>query len=102
MVWETMFPLDPAPETLSALLNRFRTPSRVRSLIRKELLVGAELALASVLACHKAIDLESIANNNARLDQYYPIARHPAHIFVSRIEASTERVKNQEGQATLS
>jgi hypothetical protein len=46
------FPLDLAPETLSALLNRFKTPTRIRSLVRKELLAGAELALASVLACH--------------------------------------------------
>jgi hypothetical protein len=71
-------------------------------LIRKELLAGAELALASVLACYEAIDLESIANTNARLDQYYPIARHPAHIIISRMEESTKRVKNKEGQGTLS
>jgi hypothetical protein len=90
MVWKTMFPLDPAPETLSALFNRFKTPVRIRSLVRKELLAGAELALASVLACHEAIDLESIANTNAILDQYYPIARHPAYIIVSRMEASYE------------
>jgi hypothetical protein len=29
MVWKTMFPLDPAPETLSALFNRFKTPARI-------------------------------------------------------------------------
>jgi hypothetical protein len=62
MVWKTMFPLDPAPETLSALFNRFKTPTRIRYLVRKELLGGAELALALVLACHQTIDLESIAN----------------------------------------
>jgi hypothetical protein len=35
MVWKTMFPLDQAPETLSALFNRFKTPARIRSLVRK-------------------------------------------------------------------
>jgi hypothetical protein len=29
MVWKTMFPLDQAPETLSALFNRFKTPGRI-------------------------------------------------------------------------
>jgi hypothetical protein len=69
--------------------------------VRKELLAGAELALASVLACHQTIDLESIANANVRLDQYYLIAR-PAYIIASRMEAGTERdLKTQEDQGTL-
>jgi hypothetical protein len=99
MVWETMFPLDPAPETLSALFSRFKTPARIQSLVRKELLAGAEVALAYVLACHPTMDLESIANANVKLDQYYPIARHSAHIIISRMEAGNERdLKNQEDQ----
>jgi hypothetical protein len=81
MVWKTMFPLDPTPETLSALLTRFRTPARIQSLVRKELLAGAVLELASILACHPTMNLESIANANVILDQYYLIARHPAHIL---------------------
>jgi hypothetical protein len=72
-------------------------------LICKELLAEAEIALASILACHPTMDLESIANSNVRLDQYYPIARHPAHIIISRIEAGTERdLKNQEDQGNFS
>jgi hypothetical protein len=35
----------------------------------QELLAGAELAFASVLACHPTLDLESIANANVKLDQ---------------------------------
>jgi hypothetical protein len=58
MVWKTMFPLDHAPETLSALFNQFKTPERIRLLVQKELLAGAELALASVLECHPTIDLD--------------------------------------------
>jgi hypothetical protein len=67
LVWKTMFPLDPTPETLSALFTLSKTPVRIRSLVRKELLAGAEVALASVLACHPTMDLESIANANVRL-----------------------------------
>jgi hypothetical protein len=91
MVWETMFLLDPAPETLASLFNRFKTPQRIQLLVRKELLAGAELALASVLTCHPTLDLEVIANANRRLDQYYSIARHPAYVIISRMETGVER-----------
>ena len=97
-----MFPLDQTPETLSALFNRFKTPDRVRLLVRKELLAGAELALASVLACHPTIDLEAIANANKRLDQYYSIAINPAYVIISRMETGVERdLKARENQEAL-
>jgi hypothetical protein len=91
MVWKTMFPLDQAPKTLPALFTRFKSPERIRLLVRKELLGGAERALASVLACHPTLDLEAIANTNRSLDQYYDIARNPAYTNISRMEASIER-----------
>ncbi|KAK1699348.1 hypothetical protein QYE76_016045 [Lolium multiflorum] len=47
MVWKSLFPLDQAPETLSAMFTRFKSPERIRQLVRKELLAGAELAFAS-------------------------------------------------------
>ncbi|KAK1698732.1 hypothetical protein QYE76_015429 [Lolium multiflorum] len=78
MVWNTLFPLDQAPETLSALFTRFKSPERIRQLVRKELLAGAELALASTLACHPSLDLEAIANTEKNLSQYYDAARGPA------------------------
>jgi hypothetical protein len=56
MVWKTMFPLDPPPSTLSALMNRFKNPSRIQALVCKELLAGAELAFASVLAYYPILD----------------------------------------------
>ncbi|KAK1645939.1 hypothetical protein QYE76_063744 [Lolium multiflorum] len=67
MVWNTLFPLDQAPETLSALFTRFKSPERIRQLVRKELLAGAELALSSTLACHPSLDLEAIANTEKNL-----------------------------------
>ncbi|KAK1607423.1 hypothetical protein QYE76_031096 [Lolium multiflorum] len=33
MVWNTLFPLDQAPETLSALFTRFKSPERIRQLV---------------------------------------------------------------------
>jgi hypothetical protein len=97
-----MFPFYPTPKTLSHLLTRFKTATRIQSLVRKELLARAELALASVLACHSTMNLKSIANANVRLDQYYPIARHPAHIIISRMEAAKRDLRNQEDMGTSS
>jgi hypothetical protein len=90
MVWKTMFPLDPAPSTLLALMTRFKNPVRVQALIRKELLARAELAFAFVLARYPTLDLELIAKANVELQQYYPIARHPASIIFARMEAGTK------------
>jgi hypothetical protein len=53
-----------------------------------------------VLACHPTLDLESIAKADIELNQYYPVARHPAYIVVSRMEAGTEedlRAHNNQG-----
>jgi hypothetical protein len=103
MVWNTMFPLDLAPKTLSALMTRFKNPVRIQSLVRKELLAGAKLAFVSVLACHPTLDLEFIANANVKLDQYYPVARHPVYIVIARMEPGTKRyLRNQTGQGTSS
>ncbi|KAK1665789.1 hypothetical protein QYE76_053948 [Lolium multiflorum] len=91
MVWSTLFPLDQAPETLSALFTRFKSPERIRQLVRKELLAGAELALASTLACHPSLDLEAVANTEKNLGQYYDAARGPAYTIVSRMESCLEK-----------
>jgi hypothetical protein len=91
MVWNTLFPLDQAPETLSALFTRFKSPERIRQLVRKELLAGAELAFASILACHPSLDLRAVANTERDLGQYYDVARGPAYTVVSRMESCLEK-----------
>jgi hypothetical protein len=101
MVWKTMCPLDLAPETMSALMTRFKNPARIQSLVRKGLLAGAELAFASVLACDPTLDLESIANANAKVNQYYSVAKHPTYIIISRMEASTKRFEESVGSRNL-
>ncbi|KAK1642713.1 hypothetical protein QYE76_060518 [Lolium multiflorum] len=91
MVWNTLFPLDQAPETLSALFTRFKSPERIRLLVRKELLAGAELAFASILVCHPSLDLGAVANTERSLGQYYDAARGPAYTIVSRMESCLEK-----------
>ncbi|KAK1600867.1 hypothetical protein QYE76_017954 [Lolium multiflorum] len=57
MIWKTMFPLNPAPPTLLTLMSNFRNAARVRALVRSQLLAGAEIAFAFVLAQHPSLDL---------------------------------------------
>jgi hypothetical protein len=100
-VWQTRFPLNHVPSTL---LAKFRNAASVRTLVRNQLLAGAELAFAFILARYSMLDLELIAKENVVRHQYYPIARRPASIIVARLEAGTEAdfrpgpIKGQEGQ----
>jgi hypothetical protein len=100
-VWQTRFPLNHVPSTL---LAKFRNAASVRTLVRNQLLAGAELAFAFILARYSMLDLELIAKENVEQHKYYPIARGPASIIVARLEAGTEAdfrpgpIKGQEGQ----
>ena len=85
-----MFPLNPVPPTLLALMSNFRNAERVRTLVRSQLLARAETAFAFVLSQHPSLDLEAIAKANANVSQYFPIVRDPASIIVARLEVSSE------------
>src|SRR3954470_15492227 len=50
MILQTMFPLNPAPRSVTELMNQFRTSARVRGLVRDQLVSGAEVAFAYVQA----------------------------------------------------
>jgi hypothetical protein len=63
MVWNTMFPRDPQPEGLVALMERFRGVEVVRRYIRLQLVAGAKVALAFVRIQHPGIDLEAISGD---------------------------------------
>jgi hypothetical protein len=43
MVWGTMFPLNPLPPMLLALMAKFKDSAKVRTLVRNQLLAGAEV-----------------------------------------------------------
>jgi hypothetical protein len=89
MVWKTIFPLDPVPLTLPGLMAKFRNAASVRTLVRNQLLAGAELAFAFVFARYPTLDLGLIAKADVELHQYYPVARRPASIIIARLESGT-------------
>jgi hypothetical protein len=98
MVWGTLFPFNPLPPTLLALMAKFKNAAEVRALVRNQLIVGAEVVFAFVLARYPTLNLELIANGlplredgePVDLNQYYPLVRNPATIVVDKLDRDTE------------
>ena len=91
MVNQTMFPLNPQPGSLLALMAKFRNPAEVRRLVRNQLIAGAEVALACVQAVHPTLNMGLVATANpTNLTHYYPLIEGPAAAIVDKLEKSTE------------
>ena len=91
MVYKAMFPLNPQPKSLIALMVKFNNPVEVKKLVRKQLIAGAQLALAVVQAAHPAINMELVARTNpTNLLDYYPLIEDPAVMIINKMEAGTD------------
>ena len=64
MVYRTMFPLNPQPNTLAQLFEKFKNPAEVRRLVRSQLVAGAEIALAFVHDADPSLDLTLIVTRD--------------------------------------
>ena len=87
MVYRTMFPLNPQPRSLRHLMEKFKGPAEVRDLTRKQLLAGAEVALAFVHHVEPTLDLTFVVTrdgvNPQRLVRFVTDA---ALILIQRLE----------------
>ena len=91
MVNQVMFPLNPQPGSLIALMAKFKNPAEVKKLVRKQLIAGARLALAVVQAAHPAINMGLVAETNPNnLIDYYPLIEDPAEMMIDKLEKSTD------------
>ena len=91
MVNKTMFPLNEQPKTLLDLMKRYGSAKRVKELVRKQFIAGAQLALAVVQAAHPQLNMELIAQTNPTdLSIVYPLVEGPALVLVNKMEANTE------------
>ena len=91
MVNNAMFPLNPQPKTLLALMAKFKNPTAVKELVRSQFTAGAQLALAVVQAAHPSLNMELVAQTNPTdLSDYYPLIEGPAAMIVNKMEASTD------------
>jgi hypothetical protein len=90
VIWKIMFPLNKTPSTLLALFSEFGNVKKIKSLIRTQLIAGAEIAFALVLSKHPSANLMAIANADGNVGLLYSKARVPAVIAIERLEGSSK------------
>ena len=64
MIYQTMFPLNPQPNSLPQLMEKFKGPAEVRMLVRNQLIAGAEVALAFLHDAYPTLDLTLIVTRD--------------------------------------
>ena len=64
MIYRMMFPLNPQPNSLPQLMEKFKDPAEVRKLVRNQLIAGAEVALAFVHDADPTLDLTFVATRD--------------------------------------
>ena len=91
MVYRTMFPLNPQPNSLPQLFEKFKDAAEVRTLVRNQMIAGAEAALIIVHDADPTMDLTLIVTrdgvNPAEAQRYVTDA---AAIAVQRLEEGTD------------
>jgi len=98
LINQAMFPLNPQPPNLLALLNKFRNAEEIRVLVWNQLVAGAKVAFAFIQAYYPTLNLMLIASGpparegEAPIDmaQYYPLVRDPAVMVIDNLEHNTE------------
>ena len=91
MVYRTMFPLNRQPNTLPQLFKVFKDAAEVRTLVRNQMIAGAEAALVFVHDADPTLDLTLLVTrdgvNPAAAQKYVTDA---AAIAVMRVEGGDQ------------
>ena len=100
-----LFPLNPCPEGLVKLLERFKDGTRVLKFIHREMVSGAWSALAWVKIHHPQVDLELIAdglpdNGQEETDMrpFYDVAFDPAKRIIRQVHAATRKIRQAQNR----
>ena len=101
-----LFPLNPCPEGLLKLLEKFEDGTRIFKFIHREMISGGMLALAWVKAHHHQIQLKDVAEglplgaDGGPLDMmpYYEVALEPARKIMQQVHEETRRRHQLEGR----
>ncbi|KAK1618979.1 hypothetical protein QYE76_024496 [Lolium multiflorum] len=59
-VYSTMFPRNKMPETLPALMEKFRDAPRIHGFVRAQLSAGARFAMMMIQICYPKLDMSQI------------------------------------------
>ena len=99
-----LFPMNPCPEGIFGLLEKFKDGSRIFKIIYREMISGATSALAWVKIHFQDIDLgfvaEGLPHNDAgawNMQPFYDDAFMPARKIIRRIHEETRRIRQSQG-----
>ena len=60
LVYRTMFPRDKMPETLPALMDKFRDAPRIHGFVRAQISAGARFAMIMIQICYPKLNMSRI------------------------------------------
>ena len=100
-----LFPLNPCPDGLVKLLDKFKDGSQILKFIHHEMISGAWAALLWVKVHHQQIDLDLIAeglpkNGQGEWDMrpFYDAAFEPARKIIRRVHEETRRIRQTQNR----
>ena len=100
-----LYPLNPCPDGLTKLLEKFNDGSRILKFIYREMISGAWAALARVKIHHPQIDLDAIAKGfpsdsppEVDMRPYYAVSFEQAREIIRQDHAATRRIRRNEGR----
>lgn len=96
MIYETMFPLNPAPVGLVALMQLFSYGKEIKSFVRAQFIAGVEMALALVRVHRADVDLERVTagfppgDARVQMQGHYDAVQIPAARVVHLLEKESK------------
>ena len=90
MVYQTMLPLNPQPRGLLQLMEKVKTPVKVRQLVRDQLIAGAEVAFSFVQSKYPTLDFNIIAAAEVDIAHYAPMVTGAAATVIRKLQEADE------------
>ena len=105
-LYGSMFPLNPLPVGLAALLEKFQYGKDIKGFVRAQLVAGAEVALALVRSHRPDVDFEAVSNGPPRgpsrtrtaMQGHYDAVGGPARKIADLLEKESARPNEEFGE----
>ena len=100
MMHEELFPLDPTPQGLVPLMQKFPHGEAIHEFVLEQMVGGAKVALAFVRVHHPHIDLQVVGRGlplppdggMVGMKVHYAAAAAPAENIIRLVEAETDNI----------
>ena len=101
LVFTTLFPLNPIPQGLTCLMEKFRRGEAIKGFVREQLEAGARFTLALIRIHYPHLDLESVSRGlppglgEISLDPHYLAVDGLARGLIVLLERETDVILSQ-------